>query len=399
MKRKTNCLVVTLFLVAGFTSLKAQTDSDPINVVTTAVPFLRISPDARAGGMGDLGVATNPDANASFWNLAKTPFNKSELGLGLTYTPWLKDLGLNDVYLLSFAGYTKLDEQQALSASIRYFSLGNIQFTDGNGNDFGSGRPREFGIDAGYSRKLSDNMGIGIALRFIHSNLVGGAPDQGSAYQAGNAVAGDISFFYTGADESGQGWNFGAAITNLGSKIGYTRDATQKDFIPTNLGLGAAYTKVFDETSKLMFGLDVHKLMVPTPPDLSKTDDTQDSVLISNYRNKGVVSSWLSSFGDAPGGFSEELKEFQFSLGTEYSYNDQFFARAGYFYENKDKGNRKYFTLGVGIKYNVFGLNFSYLVPTGAGINRNPLSNTLRFGLILDMADISSSSEETAPVN
>lgn len=392
-------MVVTLFLVAGFTSLKAQTDSDPINVVTTAVPFLRISPDARAGGMGDLGVATNPDANASFWNLAKTPFNKSELGLGLTYTPWLKDLGLNDVYLLSFAGYTKLDEQQALSASIRYFSLGNIQFTDGNGNDFGSGRPREFGIDAGYSRKLSDNMGIGIALRFIHSNLVGGAPDQGSAYQAGNAVAGDISFFYTGADESGQGWNFGAAITNLGSKIGYTRDATQKDFIPTNLGLGAAYTKVFDETSKLMFGLDVHKLMVPTPPDLSKTDDTQDSVLISNYRNKGVVSSWLSSFGDAPGGFSEELKEFQFSLGTEYSYNDQFFARAGYFYENKDKGNRKYFTLGVGIKYNVFGLNFSYLVPTGAGINRNPLSNTLRFGLILDMADISSSSEETAPVN
>jgi hypothetical protein len=401
MKRKTILLVAASFLFAGISTLQAQTDANPINVVTTAVPFLRISPDARAGGMGDLGVATNPDANSSFWNLAKTPFIKSETGVALTYTPWLKDLGLNDVYLLSFAGYHKLDEQQALSASIRYFSLGNIQFTDGNGNDFGSGRPREFGIDAGYSRKLSDNLSLGIALRFIHSNLVGGAPDQGSAYQAGNAVAGDISLFYTGVNEEGQGWNFGAAVSNLGSKIAYTKDATQKDFIPANLGLGAAYTKVFDETSKLMFGIDAHKLLVPTPPQLSG-NDTDDSVKIVNYRNKGVVGSWLSSFGDAPGGFSEELKEFQFSLGTEYSYNDQFFARAGYFYENKDKGNRKYFTVGVGIKYNVFGLNFSYLVPTGAGINRNPLSNTLRFGLILDLDNTSSSTstdESTTPVN
>jgi hypothetical protein len=401
MKRKTILLVAALVLVAGISSLKAQTDANPINVVTTAVPFLRISPDARAGGMGDLGVATNPDANASFWNLAKTPFNKSDVGAGLTYTPWLKDLGLNDVYLLSFAGYKKLDETQALSASIRYFSLGNIQFTDGNGNDFGSGRPREYGIDAGYSRKLSDNMGLGIALRFIHSNLVGGAPDQGSAYQAGNAVAGDISLFYTGVNDDGQGWNFGAAVSNLGSKIAYTKDATQKDFIPANLGLGAAYTKVFDETSKIMFGIDAHKLLVPTPPQLSG-DDTQDSIKIVDYRNKGVVGSWLSSFGDAPGGFSEELKEFQLSFGTEYSYNNQFFARAGYFYENKDKGNRKYFTVGVGIKYNVFGLNFSYLVPTGAGINRNPLSNTLRFGLILDMdgsSEASSTDESTTPAN
>jgi hypothetical protein len=399
MNRKTILLVATSFLFAGISSLKAQTDANPINVVTTAVPFLRISPDARAGGMGDLGVATNPDANSSFWNLAKTPFNKSEFGAGLTYTPWLKDLGLNDVYLLSFAGYHKLDETQALSASIRYFSLGNIQFTDGNGNDFGSGRPREFGIDAGYSRKLSDNLGLGIALRYIHSNLVGGAPDQGSAYQAGNAVAGDISLFYTGVNEDGQGWNFGAAVSNLGSKIAYTKDATQKDFIPANLGLGAAYTKVFDETSTLMFGVDIHKLLVPTPPQLTG-NNTEDSIMIVDYRNKGVVGSWLSSFGDAPGGFSEEMKEFQFSLGTEYSYNNQFFARAGYFYENKDKGNRKYFTVGVGIKYNVFGLNFSYLVPTGAGINRNPLSNTLRFGLILDMDGSSDSSDEsTTPAN
>lgn len=399
MKRKTILLVATMILIAGISSLNAQTDqTNPINVVTTAVPFLRISPDARAGGMGDLGVATSPDANSGFWNLSKTPFAKSEYGVGLTYTPWLKDLGLNDVYLLSFAGYYKLDELQALSASIRYFSLGNIQFTDGAGNDFGSGRPREFGIDAGYSRKISDKMGLGIALRYIHSNLVGDFADQGNTYQAGNAVAGDISFFYTGANEEGQGWNFGAALTNLGSKIGYTKDATQKDFIPANLGLGATYTKVFDETSKIQFGVDMHKLLVPTPPSLTG-DFSSDSAKISNYRNKPIVSSWMSSFGDAPGGFKEELKEFQFSLGAEYSYNDQFFARTGYFYEDKTKGNRKYFTVGVGIKYNVFGLNFSYLVPSGAGINRNPLSNTLRFGLILDLDESTAAPEESTPVN
>ena len=395
MKRKTALLTATLILLAGLSQLKAQVDS--INVVTTAVPFLRISPDAMAGGMGDLGVATSPDANSSFFNLAKTPFTKSPYGVGLTYTPWLKDLGLNDVYLLSFAGYYKLDEQQAISGSIRYFSLGNIQFTDGSGNELGTGRPREFGIDGGYSRKLSDNMSIGIALRFIHSNLVGNYTDQSNTYQAGNAVAGDLSFFYTGQNEDGQGWNFGAALSNLGSKIGYTRDATQKDFIPANLGLGATYTKVFDETSKIEFGLDLHKLLVPTPPKLTG-DVSSDSAKIADYRTKGVVGSWFSSFGDAPGGFGEEIREFQFSLGAEYSYNNQFFARTGYFYEDKTKGNRKYFTVGLGIKYNVFGLNFSYLVPSGAGINRNPLSNTLRFGLILDL-DESAAGEAAEPIN
>lgn len=390
MTRKTIKLVATLILVTGISSVKAQTDS--INVVTTAVPFLRISPDARAGGMGDLGMATAPDANSGFWNLAKTPFNKDQYGVALTYTPWLKDLGLNDVYLLSFAGYYKLDELQAISASIRYFSLGNIQFTDGAGNDFGEGRPREFGVDAGYSRKLSDKLSLGLALRYIHSNLVGNFADQGNTYQAGNTVAGDFSMYYNNLNADGQGWSFGAALSNLGGKIGYTKDATQKDFIPANLGLGAAYTKVFDEDNKIQFGVDLHKLLVPTPPKLSG-DLTADSTAISKYRTKPVVSSWLSSFGDAPGGFGEELREFQVSLGAEYSFNDQFFARAGYFYEDKTKGNRKYFTVGLGIKYSVFGLNFSYLVPSGAGINRNPLSNTLRFGLVLGLDDATGSEE------
>jgi hypothetical protein len=381
-------LTAALLLVTGAITVQAQ--SDTINVVTTAVPFLRISPDSRAGAMGDVGVATSPDANSAFWNLAKTPFATNNVGIGLTYTPWLKDLGLNDVYLLSLAGYYKLDDQQAISASLRYFSLGNIQFTDENGSNLQEGRPREFGIDVGYSRKLSTKMGLGVALRYIHSNLAGGVSQSGTNYKAGNAVAGDLSFFYTGVTETKGGWNFGAVLSNLGSKIGYTNDANQKDFIPANLGLGATYTTIFDENNKLTFGVDIHKLLVPTPPSFTGDPNDpvairEDSIKAAEYRSKSTISSWFSSFGDAPGGFGEEMREFQVSLGAEYWYNNQFAFRAGYFWEDKTKGNRKYFTVGVGVKYNVFGFNFSYLVPSGNGTNRNPLSNTLRFGLVFDL--------------
>lgn len=377
MKQLSLKLGALLTLGLSFTTAQAQ-DADRINVVTSAVPFLRISPDARAGGMGDVGIATSPDANASFWNLAKTPFAKSNKSITATYTPWLKDLGLNDVYLASLAGYYKLDEEQALSSSIRYFSLGNIQFTDFAGNDLQAFRPREFSIDFGYSRKLSDKLGLGVALRYINSNLAGGQALNGVTYKAGNAVAGDISLFHNGTDATGKGLNWGVTLTNLGSKISYTSDALQKDYIPANLGIGIAHTSVFDETSKLTFGLDINKLLVPTPPSLG------DSAALANYRSKSVIGSWASSFGDA-GSFGNELKEFQASIGAEYSYNDQFMLRAGYFYEDKDKGNRKFFTMGAGIKYNVFGLNFSYLIPSGNGVNRNPLSNTLRFSLVFDL--------------
>lgn len=383
MKRMFLKLTAALFLLTGAITLKAQT-ADTINVVTTAVPFLRISPDARAGGMGDVGVATSADANSSFWNLAKTPFATNPIGIGITYTPWLKDLGLNDVYLLSAAGYFRLDDQASLAASVRYFSLGNIQFTDDNGTNLQEGRPREWGIDVGYARKLGPRMGLGVALRYIHSNLAGGFSQNGTNYKAGNAVAGDLSFYYNGSDETRSGWSFGAVLSNLGSKIGYTNDARQKDYIPANLGLGAAYTSIIDENNKLTFGIDIHKLLVPTPP-LPTGDQIQDSTNIDKYRSKSVINSWFSSMGDAPGGFGEELREFQVSLGGEYWYNNQFAFRAGYFWEDKTKGNRKYFTVGVGVKYNVFGFNFSYLVPSGTGTNRNPLSNTLRFGVVFDI--------------
>ena len=367
---------VTLFLASVTSSGWAQT-AQPINVVTTAVPFLRISPDARAGGMGDLGLATSPDASSSYFNLGKVPFNESPGGINLTYTPWLKKL-VNDVYLASAAGYYKMDENQAISGSLRYFSLGNIQFTDNFGNNISQANPREFGIDLGYSRRLTAQAGIGVGLKYIYSNLAGGQSISGTNYKAGTAVAADLGYYFNGQSEEGQGWAFGLALTNLGSKISYTDNAEERDFIPANLGLGTTFTHVIDESNKISFGLDVNKLLVPTPPALG------DSAGLIAYHQKGVLNSWFSSFGDAPGGFKEELKEFQLSLGAEYWYNNQFALRGGYFYEDKTKGNRRYFTAGVGLKYNVFGLNFSYLVPTGSGINQNPLSNTLRFSLVFD---------------
>jgi len=379
MKRFLLKLTAIIMLIGATVSLKAQS-ANPINVVTTAVPFLRISPDARSGGMGDVGIATIPDASSIFWNLSKVPFAKDQSALVLTYTPWLKGLDLNDVYLVSAAGYHQIDEMQAISGSVRYFSLGNIQFTDNRGNDLQTYRPREFAVDAGYSRKLSDRLGLGIALRYINSNLANGQSASGSTYKTGTAVAGDLSLFSDGSEGGTvSGFNWGVAISNLGSKISYTNDAQEKDFIPANLGLGAAYVNVIDETSKITFGLDVNKLLVPTPPAIG------DSAGLVNYHNKGVVGSWFSSFGDAPGGFSEELKEFQVSVGGEYTYNDQFSLRLGYFYENPTKGDRQYFTVGAGLNYSVFGLNFSYLIPSGNGVNRNPLSNTLRFSILFNL--------------
>jgi hypothetical protein len=370
---------LTLFISVLSTKTFAQ-DPQKLNVVTTAVPFLRISPDARAGSMGELSLATDPDASSSYFNLGKVPFNTSAGGVNVTYTPWLKKL-VNDVYLASLAGYYKIDDMQAISASFRYFSLGSIQLTDAFGNNLNSVNPKEYGVDLGYSRKLSDKLGLGVGLKYIYSNLAQGV----SGYKAGNSVAGDIGLYYKGQDEAGQGWSFGAALTNLGAKIGYSNNANEKDFIPANLGLGTTYTTVFDESNKISFGVDINKLLVPTPPQFKNDPPSaQDTANLESYRNKSVINSWFSSFSDAPGGFSEELKEFTISTGFEYVYNNQFALRGGYFYENKYKGNRQYFTTGVGLKYNVFELNFSYLVPSGSGVSQNPLSNTLRFSLVFN---------------
>lgn len=372
-------------IMAGFTAVfclagYAQAQTETVNIVSTAVPFLRISPDARAGGMGDLGIATSPDANAPFWNLAKVPFAKKNTAIAVNYTPWLKDLGLTDVYLASLAAYHKLDDQQAISSSLRFFSLGNIQLTDYSGNILNTVKPSEFCIDAGYSRVLNEKMSIGVALRYINSRLVVGDVGTGVVYKAGNAVAGDVSLYYNGVGEDGSGLNWGVVLSNLGSKVGYTNDSRNKDFIPANLGLGVSYTTVFDENNKLSFGLDINKLLVPAAPAATGTYST-DSANLASYRSISVVSSWMKSFSDG----TNQLNSLQASLGAEYAYNNQFFARAGYFYENKDRGNRKFFSVGAGFALENMQVNFSYLVPSGSGVTRNPLSNTLRFGIVFNL--------------
>lgn len=361
----------------------AQTNTNgTVNTVTTAVPFLRISPDARSGAMGDVGIAISPDANAQYWNVSKLPFATKKYGISATYTPWLKDL-VPDIFLAYLSGYAKFGEEdnQAISASLRYFSLGEINYTGFNAEPLGTGKPNEFSFDLGYSRKLSEYLSTGISFRYIHSAIATGlAATPGIDYKPGNAFGADAGIYYTKTkeldDAKSSNLSLGAVLSNVGSKISYS--STHKDFIPINLGLGGAYTYTADEYNKVTFALDINKLMVPTPQDTSTPLDGKADWI----PNKGVVSGMLGSFSDAQGGFSEELKEFQVSVGAEYWYQEQFAVRAGYFYENKYKGDRRYFTCGLGVRYNVFNLNFAYLVPSGSGINRNPLSNTFRFSLM-----------------
>lgn len=374
MRQKNIKLCVVVWLISGVSAVHAQNETS-INVVTTAVPFLRVSPDTRAGGMGDVGLATAADANSGFWNLGKLPFNEKKGGVTANYVPWLKELA-NDMYLASLGGYYKWNDDQAINVSLRYFNLGDMQFADEMGNHLQGFHPREWSVDVGYARKLSNRSGIGLGVKYIYSNLANKGVS-GNDYKAGSAVAADLGYYYNGTNSNGNGWSFGGALTNLGSKISYTKNADQKSFIPANLGLGAAYTKVFDDQNKLCIGLDVNKLLVPTPPA------SGDSAAFVAYRGKTVMGSWFSSFSDAS--FKEELREWQVSVGAEYWYNNQFALRAGYFFEDKTKGDRKFFTVGAGVRYEIFNLNFSYLVPTGSGVGRNPLSNTLRFGVLFDL--------------
>ncbi len=374
-------LGISLGLASSNTVFAQSSSTTNINgqkiALTTAVPFLRISPDSRAGGMGDVGIATSADANAQFWNVGKIPFAEKKYGISISYIPWLKDLvpDINLAYVSGFAKFGK-DYNQAISGSLRYFSLGNINYTDINAQPLGTGMPREYALDFGYSRRLSTYLSTGVSMRYIHSQLTTGAAGTTST-KPGNAVAGDIGIYYNKTTElnNDQASTFaaGAVISNLGSKISYS--STRKDYIPTNLGLGAAYTYKMDPYNKITIAADVNKLLVP---GLETGVDTAGNAFYY-YPDKGVISGALSSFGDPMG-----LRRLTTSIGTEYWYQDQFAVRAGYYYEDKNNGDRKYFTLGVGVRYTALNLNVSYLVASGKGINRNPLSNTLRFSLLFD---------------
>ena len=388
-----------LFAFAQNMALTAQTAEcvdgrDPItgqkcaNAVTSAVAFLRITPDARGGSMGDVGIATSADANSMHYNTSKIAFADKNLSVSATYTPWMRALGLNDVYIAYLAGYKKIDDNQGLGFGLRFFSLGNIDFTNSAGESLGSGNPNEFELTGGYSRKLSEKLSVGLAGKFIYSNLASNQQVDGVQIKPGKAGAADFSMTYKSPIvKKKSDYTIGMSLQNIGSKITYT-NSVNKEYIPANFGLGLAYHTKLDEFNELTFSADLNKLMVPTP-ERPCTDEDADG--ICDYKQFSVARSLGKSWSDAPGGFSEEMKEFTYGIGAEYWYDQQFAVRAGYFYEHYSKGNRKYFTVGLGVKYNIFGLNFSYLVPTTN--QRNPLDNTLRFSLIFDFDALSAEEE------
>jgi len=356
------------------------------NPITVAVPFLSFAPDSRGSAMGDVGVASSADEYSVHWNNAKLAFLDKKMGASLSYSPWLGNI-VDDMSLSYATFHLKPSRNEAFGATMRYFNLGSIQLTDASGQPLGLENPREVAFDATYSRKLTENIGVGVTGRYIWSNLSGHITGQPGA-KAGTSVAVDLGFYYH-KEVMFNGMNseisFGAHMSNFGKKITYSTDANQ-DFIPTNLRLGGGFKINLDPYNSLTLLLDFNKLMVPTPPKY-KTDSNGELVYDSNGNpviakgkdpNRPLLSGAFGSFSDAPNGFKEELQEIQISSGVEYRYSDFFAVRTGYFYENKYKGDRKYFTAGVGFKYQVFGADFSYLIP----IRQNdPLGNTLRLSL------------------
>lgn len=372
-----------------------------LNTITTAVPFLMISPDARAGGMGDLGVATSADGASIHWNPGKLAFVENKMGFAVSYTPWLRAL-VPDINLAYVSGYGKIGKKgnQTLAGSLRYFSLGDITFTDVNGQTIGQFNPNEFAIDLAYSRILAKGFSGGLALRYVYSNLTGGINVGGAETRPGMAGAADLGFYYVNKDiklaKKKTEISAGISFSNLGSKMSYT-NLNEEDFIPMNMRLGLGFKMYFDEYNSLGVYMDINKLLVPTPPRYLKTVNSQgqttnvDSLDINGQRiiaagkdpNVGVAEGLFQSFADAPGGTEEEFKELQVSVGMEYWYRKLFAVRAGYFHEDEIKGNRQYVTVGASIHYNVFGLDFAYLIPI---TQRHPLENTLRFTLTFDFA-------------
>ena len=389
--KKTTVAILLVILLANMESF-SQSNSDELNPIQTVVPFLTIAPDSRAGGMGDAGVATSPDVYSMHWNPAKFAFIDGNGGVGLSYTPWLRNL-VPDINIAYLSGYKRLDSKQVLSGSLIYSSLGDVPFTDDFGNLERVFKPNEFALDAGYSRLFTNNLSGGIAFRFIYSNLTGGSYSGGVATKPGISFAADISSYYKKNislfNKNGL-LGFGLNFSNIGSKMTYS-DAQTSDFIPINMRLGASGTLFLDPRNKITITLDLNKLLVPTPPqyyavgEINAQGDTvqtsMSEIKAGKDPNVSVPVAMFHSFYDAPAGFKEEMHEITYSFGTEYWYNNQFALRGGYFHENETKGNRKYFTIGAGFKMKGFSLDFSYLMPV---VQNNPLARTLRFSLAFD---------------
>jgi hypothetical protein len=352
------------------------------NVVLTGAPFLKVSPDARAGGLGDMGAATSPDAFSQYWNPSKYTFSKSYSGVAISYTPYMNSI-TDDIFLLNASFYTFLgqEERSTLSASLYYFNIGEIELTELSGTQIintGTAKPNEFSFDVSYGLRLSDTYSMAVTGRFIRSDLFNGVSD--GTVQPANTFAVDVSGYYQTPRHS---WNnfegrarAGFDISNIGPKLDYSNSEDNAAYLPTNLRIGAGYDFILDDYNTVGVTLETNKLLVPTPQ--YELDENGNQVA-TGIPNQGVVEGMFSSFGDAPGGFGEEMKEFTWAASAEYSYNDVLFVRAGYFHESPVKGDRQHITLGAGLKYNAFGLDFSYLIPVSD--TNNALENTLRFAL------------------
>ena len=379
----------TLLLISSPAYSQTDSDLEAFNPIQTGVTSLGIAPDARGGGMGDIGAATDPDVNSQFWNPAKYAFAYSPAGFSFSYTPWLRKL-VSDINLAYLAGYYKIgsSEMQAISASLRYFSLGEITITDDNGDATDAINPYEMAIDLGYSRMLSEKFSMGVVFRYIYSNLSYSSSEDVSP---ASAFAADIAGYYTTYPIIGRNecqFSLGFNISNIGSKVSYDGGETSA-FLPTNLKVGGTLLFPLDDYNTMSISCDLNKLLVPTAPQASQFDGGSDSQAyedaMQDYYAISPISGIFKSFSDAPGGFKEELREINYSFGAEYSYNQQFFLRGGYYNEHASKGNRKYFTLGAGFALNVFRLDAAYVISTA---QTSPLDQTLRFTLAFDMEGI-----------
>ena len=407
MKKKASLLVLIVLLVSF--QLQAQMNLNllsgkELNTITTAVPFLQIAPDSRGGAMGDVGCATSADINSQAYNPAKYVFNKNTFGISVSYSPWLRNL-VSDINLAYLSTYWRMTEMDAIAFSLRYFSLGDIQFTDDQGNPTMQENPNEFALDFTYSRKLIDQLSIALTPRFVYSNLTAGQYVGGQETRPGLAGAADLSLFYEQELKArkleSSVLRAGFCISNMGNKMSYSSGTLRRDFLPTNLKIGLGYEMGFDEYNKLAITGEVNKLLVPTNPVYAV--DSLGNPAYDQYHNRiiaagrdpdvSVPQGMIQSFYDAPGighngenasVFAEEMAEIIWAIGAEYSYRDLFFVRAGYFHENKYKGNRQFLSMGVGIKYNVFNIDVSYLVTTNG--QNHPLANTLRFTLSFDFS-------------
>jgi hypothetical protein len=382
-------LILLFFFALMITRTFAQLPPEPTDgsrVISTAVPFLTISPDARSGGMGDVGVSSSPDAYSMFWNPAKYAFSDKAFGFGIGYVPWLRGL-VNDIGLASVVGFGKIGDKQAIAASLRFFSMGAVMFTNDVGQELGEVKPNEWTIDATYARKFSREFSGAVAARFIYSNLVPvnyGPVD----VRPGTSIAADVALYYHHEMEikglSNASIDFGLNISNIGAKMSYSSSSIVRDFIPTTLRFGPSFTMDIDDYNRVSIAVDFAKLLVPTPPVYYNDSTGSDGkkVIQAGYDpDVSVVKGMIQSFYDAPYGFKEEIQEINLAVAAEYWYNKLFSIRAGYFYESKYKGNRQFFTLGAGLRYNVFGLDFSYLIPIQ---QNNPLQNTLQFTLLFN---------------